>query len=903
MIGETIAHYEITGSLGAGGMGEVYRARDTKLERDVAIKILPESFAADAGRVARFEQEAKTLASLNHTNIAQVYGFERVAGKTAIIMELVDGPTLADRIAQGPLPADEAMSVARQIADALEAAHEQNIIHRDLKPANVKLKPDGAVKVLDFGIAKALVPELGTSSGSPIMTTPVTQVGVILGTAAYMSPEQARGKRVDKRADIWAFGCVLYEMLTGQLAFGGEDVAVILARVIANDTDLKSLPAAISPAVQRTIELCLQKDPRKRLRDIGDVKLALAGAFETETTGGVGAGARGAGRTGRSAVMVAGAAAVAALAAAAAVWLALQPPPAAVSRTSIALAPGVRIGISEFDANVAISRDGRLIAFAAGSSASGGAGGGGAGDLYVRRLDALEPRLVTNAGRTPFFSPDGEWMGFVGSSGALQKTTTTGGPIVPMGGVTPGPRGATWGPAGIVVGSNEPATGLLLTSASEGTIETLTMPDAARGESDHIFPRLLPDGRHVLFTIASSQGVDRSQIALVDIETREYRVLIQGGSDAQYVASGHIVYGAAGVLFAVPFDLASLEVRGTPVPVVDDVATKATGAVSFAVADNGTLAYISGGAQNFVRLAVVWVDRNGVEESLDLPPRNYQYVQLSPDGQRLALDVREEENDIWIWDLERRSLQRLTFDPALNRGPAWSGDGRRVAFSRSIEGKEEVYWQSWDGAGVPEQLTRDSPDLVMPNDVSADDRYVFVFKVTVPRDVLMVPTEGAPTTPVAIISTPASEENATLSPDGRWLAYQSDESGRNEIYVRPFPEVESGRWQVSTGGGIAPRWSRNGLELFYYYNDGRSGRLMAVDVDTSTVFRPGAPRLLFEGPDLAPQQGRQIFDVSLDDQRFLMIKRAETSDADAPESQLIVVQNWFEELKRLAPTP
>jgi serine/threonine-protein kinase len=897
MIGETIAHYEITGSLGAGGMGEVYRARDTKLERNVAIKILPESFAADAGRVTRFEQEAKTLASLNHTNIAQVYGFERVAGKTAIVMELVEGPTLADRIAQGPLPADEAMNVARQIADALEAAHEQNIVHRDLKPANVKLKPDGTVKVLDFGIAKALVPSVGTSSGSPIMTTPVTQVGVILGTAAYMSPEQARGKRVDKRTDIWAFGCVLYEMLTGQLAFGGEDVAVILARVIANDTDLKSLPAAISPAVQRTIELCLQKDPRKRLRDIGDVKLALAGAFETEAGGGVGTGTRGAGRAGRSAATLAAAMVVAALAAGAAVWFAVQPPPLAVTRTSIAHPPGTIVGINEYDANVAISRDGRLLAFSAGSTLSTGATG-----QYLRRLDALELRLLTNAGRTPFFSPDGQWVAFVEPNGAFQKTTTTGGPIVPMGGMLAGTRGATWGLAGIVAASTDPGTGLVLTSAVEGTLETLTTPDTARGESDHLFPRFLPDGHHVLFTITSSEGVDRSQIALLDLETREYRVLIAGGNDAQYVASGHIVYGVSGVLFAVPFDLASLEVRGTPVPVVDGVATQSSGAVSFAGADNGTLAYISGGPQTSVARTVVWVDRNGVEEPLGLPPRNYQYVQLSPDGKRLALDVREDENDIWIWDFERRSLQRLTFDPGLNRAPAWSGDGSRVAFSRTVGGSEEVYWQAWDGSGAPEQLTRDSPDLVLPNDVSTDGRYVFVFNATMPRDVLMVPTEGAPTTPVAIISTPASEENATLSPDGRWLAYQSNESGRYEIIVRSFPDVESGRWQVSTDGGTAPRWSRSGRELFYYYNDGRSGRLMAVDVDTATVFSARAPRLVFEGPYEAPQTSRQIFDVSLDDQRFLMI-RAETTGADALEAELIVVQNWFEELERLVPSP
>jgi serine/threonine-protein kinase len=721
---------------------------------------------------------------------------------------------------------------------------------------------------------------------------------VILGTAAYMSPEQARGRPVDKRTDIWAFGCVLYEMLTGQLAFGGEDVAETLARVIANETNMDSLPGAISPAVQRTLVLCLQKDVKKRIRDIGDVKLALAGRFDTGATSRADAAASSADRPVRRAAFaisagVLGGAVTMALAA----WILFRPESPPLVRLTMTH-PGAEImGLNDLDANIAISRDGRFVAYAAGLSTTVA----GTSPIYVRALDALSPTEISTVGRTPFFSPDGEWVGFVAANSDLRRTARAGGPALPVSGGATGTRGADWGTDGtILFATNDPSSGLMRVGVAGGELEVVTQADNAAGEIDHLFPRYLPDGRHVLFTVATAQGIVGSQIAVLDLETGQYRVLIQGGNDAHYVPSGHIVYGSSGNLLAVPFDLDALEVVGSPVPVLENVATKSSGAASFAVADNGTLVYIVGSAEDSPKRTLVWVSRDGVEEPIPVPPRNYQYAQLSPDGRRIALDVREEDNDIWVFDLGRASLQRLTFDPGFNRGPVWSPDGTRLAFSRGLDDREEIYWQAWDGSGVPEALTQESDYLVVPTDISADGQTLLFMGVNPPRDVLMVSIGGETKAGTIVLGGPASEENSTLSPDGRWLAYQSNESGRLEIYVRPFPDVEGGRRQVSTDGGSRPRWSRSGDELFYYFGDGLTGGLMAVAVETEPGFSFGTPERLFQGGYEAPNQFRQVYDVSLDGQRFLMIKRAQVDTAGLPP-QIIVVQNWLEELKRLVP--
>jgi serine/threonine-protein kinase len=525
----------------------------------------------------------------------------------------------------------------------------------------------------------------------------------------------------------------------------------------------------------------------------------------------------------------------------------------------------------------------------------------GVSTLRVRALDALEPMVISNLGRTPFFSPDGEWIGYSTDNG-IERVARAGGPALPISSAGSGIRGASWNVDDtIVFATSDPSSGLFRIPAAGAETETLTTPDATRGELDHLFPRFLPDGRHLLFTITTAEGIANAQIAVLDLESRDYRVLIRGGSDAHYASSGHIVYGSLGNLLAVPFDLARLEVLGSPEPVVQGVATKATGAASFAVSDGGTLVYIPGGAVQSVQRTLVWVDRKGSEEPIPVPLRNYHYAQLSPDGQRIALDVRDQENDVWIWDLERQSLQRLTFDPGFNRGPVWSPDGSRVAFSRALDGREEVYWQPWDGSGLPEPLTAGSPAAMLPTDISTDGKTLFFMQASRPRDVLMISIGEEVSAGTPILAGPASEEGAMLSPDGRWLAYQSNESGEWQIYVRPFPDLERGRWQVSTNEGTRPRWSRSGRELFYYFTTGRTGGLMAVTVTTDPGFRAGTPRRLFEGDYQAPNQGRHVYDVSLDDQRFLMIKGLETVD-DEEAPQIVVVENWFEELERLVPT-
>jgi Tol biopolymer transport system component len=896
--GTNFGPYEIAESIGSGGMGEVYRATDTNLKRDVAIKVLPESFANDTNRLARFQREAEVLASLNHPNIAQIYGLERSDAATALVMELVEGPTLADRIAQGPLRPEEALSIAHQMADALEAAHEQHIVHRDLKPANIKLRPDGTVKVLDFGIAKALDPQSGGSGPqAPQLTTPaMTQAGIILGTAAYMSPEQARGKPVDKRTDIWAFGCVLYEMLTGQPAFAGEDVAVTLARIIANDTDMKSMPGTISPAVRQTIALCLEKDVRRRIRDIGDVKLALDGAFDI---GGLGElGGRGAVAVARPwpkrMLPLAGALVIGALLVGLA-GFALWPESGLrlVNRFSYVVPPD-QPWRGTAGRLMNISPDGRSIVYNA------------ANGLHIRNMGELEDRLVPGTNEpmiAPVFSPDGQSLAYF-SNGQLKRIAVTGGASVVISDLSTGGLlvpAASWEADGSLLFAN--TEGIFRVPATGGTPE-LIIPS-----NDDFFygPELLPDGNTVLFNVVdggSSRAAD--QIVAQSIATGERTVVVTGGSDARYVPTGHIVYAFEDGLFGIAFDAANLQVSGGAVPLVQGIA-RASGsqpAANYAIADDGTLAYVRGnfGVSGLRRL--VWVDREGYEEPIEAPPRAYVYAQLSPDDTRIVLDIRDQENDIWVWDIERKTLQRLTFDPDRNRGVVWSPDGERVAFSREIDGGEEIYWQASDGSGLAEPLTEGSGKPLFPVDITPDGTTLLYAWSDLPRDILMVPIAGAPTAGTPILDGPANEGSPTVSPDGRWLAYTSDESGDYEVYVRPFPNVNSGRWQISTAGGFHPHWSRDGTELFYMAPRTDSNALMTVAVDSGTTFRPGAPELLFEGRYWdagGGNAGPGTFDVSRDGQRFLMIRDADEGRG-TEEPEIVIVQNWFEELKRLVPT-
>lgn len=884
--GTHFGSYEIAGEIGAGGMGVVYRATDTTLDRDVAIKVLPESMASDADRIARFDREAKTLASLNHPNIAQIYGFERSDDTTALVMELVEGPTLAERIEKGALPADEALGIAMQIAEALEAAHGQGIVHRDLKPANIKLRPDGTVKVLDFGIAKALEPEnLTTGPQSPMMTTPATMAGVILGTAAYMSPEQAKGKQVDQRTDIWAFGVLLYEMLTGQLAFGAEDVPTTLARVIAKETDLDSLPAAASSAVRRTIELCLQKDVRKRLHAMGDVRLALEGAFETASPQPAEEGVSVAQPVWRRTASVATATLVCgAVLAGLAVWVATQPGPQPVNRFDYDLPDG-QLFRNTGRQVITISPDGRHFVY---NTVDG---------LYLRTMGDLEARLIPGTEpdlTSSVFSPDSQAVAYWDFRvRQLKRIAISGGAPVVIAGVSSDPEGISWSSDNtILFGQNR--EGIYRVSANGGTPE-LVIPISEEEFPDG--PRLLPDGDSVLFTVTRTAAWDEAQIVSQSLSTGERSVFVEGGADARYLPTGHLVYTLGDGLFAVTFNPDTLTVSGGAVPLVQGVMRAIGGAgagaaAHYSVSENGTLVYVTGRVTVALR-TLVWVDREGRETPINAPPRTYAYPRISPDGTKVALDVRDQELDIWTWDLVRETLTRLTFDPGQDEFPVWSPDSRRIAFASTRGGGAGLFWRAADGSGPLEQLAEASgqmfpasflPDatgiLVRTGANNADDISI----------VLIEGEDGA--TP--LLETTFNELNPEVSPDGRWLAYTSDESGSNEIYVRPFPGVETGgRWQVSTGGGVHPLWARNGREIFY-----RNGEaVIAVSINTDPSFTVGNPEVVFEGQYFGALGGRS-YDVSPDGEQFLMIREVESS---AATQQIIVVQNWFEELDRLAP--
>ena len=639
--GTRLGPYEITAQLGAGGMGEVYRATDTDLGRDVAIKVLPEAFAHDTDRLARFEREARTLAALNHPNIAGVYGLEKSpteAGSSqagpyilALVMELVEGPTLAERITEGAIPVDEALPVAKQIAEALEAAHDHGIIHRDLKPANIKVRPDGTVKVLDFGLAKAMEPVgAGTSNASlsPTITTPaMTQAGVILGTAAYMSPEQAKGRAADKRSDVWAFGCVLYEMLTGRRAFDGEDMTDVLGAVVRLEPDWSALPSTVPPLVSTFLRSCLVKDRRQRVADLSAALFVLSTAARFTTSDSktdIDAISRRAARrriaAWSAAALVAGSAAAGSL-----TWVATRPDRPRVTRLTIAPPSAAALTLGGNTRDIAISPDGTRVVYL----------GNNGTQLFVRALDQLDPKPLTGPGSPagPFFSPDGQWVGYfeVAAPSTIMKVAITGGPPVLVCRLDGAARGATWGPDGtIIFATNTPSSGLQQVSAAGGEPTVLTKPNPQRGEIDHMWPEYLPDGSAVLFTIIPTTGPDNALVAVLDLQSRTQKILVRGGADAHYVPSGHLAYSASGTLRAVIFDVDRLEAGDMPVPVVSEVARTNVGAAEFDLAQNGTLAYVSGGGQ-FDARTLVWVDREGREEALGAPVRAYMYPRLSPD--------------------------------------------------------------------------------------------------------------------------------------------------------------------------------------------------------------------------------------------------------------------------------
>jgi serine/threonine protein kinase len=913
--GARVGPYEIVSAIGAGGMGEVYRARDGKLGRDVAIKVLPDIFVGDPDRVARFEREAQVVASLNHPNIAVIHGFQESDGVRALVLELVEGETLGEIIARGPVPLADALDIARQIADALEAAHDKGIVHRDLKPDNVKITPEGKIKVLDFGLAKMLESEPArhpsfAGTMSPTLSIHATYGGVILGTAAYMSPEQARGKPVDRRTDIWSFGCVLFEMLTGRQTFeAGETISDAVAHILTREPDWNTLPAETPPHVRTLLRRCLRKDPSKRLPHIGLVRLEIddgpAASDELAPTAASSAPQPASKKRVGSALGVLFAAVAAGVVA---TWALMRTPPATPQQLRFSVIPSSTqpFSVNGFFRNVTIAPDGRHVVYVAPS-------GAGNSLLMVRALDQLEAvplRGVTGA-TSPFMSPDSRSIGFFAqlAGGDLKKVSITGGPALTLCRYQGTPRGATWGTnESIVFATNDLSTGLLRVPAAGGEPKVLTKPDPANGEQDHLFPSMLPGSRAVLFTIAPADGItDNSQVAVLDLTTGQRKTLIRGGSHAQYVDPGYVVYAVSGSLRAVRFDPDRLAVSSDPVPVVDQVMTFGTGAGLFEVSRSGTLVYVPGGATSGTGTprSLVWVDRHGQEEAIPAPTRTYVFPRLSPDGQRVAVDIRDQENDIWIFDLKRPTLTKLTFNPGPDSWPIWTPDGRRIVFgsTRGVGAQQNLFWQPADGTGTAERLTT-SANIQQPHSFSPDGRSLVVYEL-VPSsfsDLTLLPigslSEKPPTGKLEtqpLVYTAAAENAGEISPDGHFVAYHSNESGQPQVYVRPFPDVDKGRWQISTAGGTRPAWGPDRRELFYMNPD---GAMMAVPVQTTPTFSAGNPTKLFEGQWFRGQSGR-TYDVAKDG-RFLMIKDAVTNDQGSAVTMTVVV-NWVEELKQKLP--
>ncbi|MFZ0820798.1 MAG: protein kinase [Candidatus Acidiferrales bacterium] len=897
--GTKLGPYEITGAIGAGGMGEVYRARDTKLGREVALKVVPEAFARDADRMARFQREAQLLASLNHPHIASIYGIEDSSSGTgvtrALVMELVEGKTLADRIAEGPIPIEEALPIAREIAEALEYAHERGIIHRDLKPANIKVSADGNVKVLDFGLAKALETETAPTdfSHSPTLTMGATQGGMILGTAAYMSPEQARGKSADRRVDIWEFGCVLYEMLTGKKAFGGETVSDTLAAVIRAEPDWSALPSNTPARIRELLRRCLTKDPKQRLQSIGEARIAI----ETVSAGEVEASAISASTIAQISpakrMLPWAVAGFFAIATGALLLLNMRPGTSAPARSvRFAVKP---LGHEQFAfidiPMLALSPDGQNLVFVAQKD--------GEPQLYLRSMSDIEDKPIagTQEAHEPFFSPDGQWIAFFAAD-KLKKIPVGGGqPLLICDAVGKNQRGGSWGPDDTIVFSAEYGSPLIRVAAAGGKPVALTTLNTAKGERTHRWPQILPNGKGVIFTIgaADSPGnYDEALLAVYSFATRETRILLQGANMARYATSGDLLFTKGGVLYAAPFDEDRMEMRGSPVSVETGVGGDPSSGVGYwDISLNGTLAFVPGATISDGRSLAI-LNRKGEARVLPLPPRTYGVPRFSPDGKRLAFGIGKgffSADDVWTYDLASGNLNRLTFGNNVNH-PTWSPDGRQIVYAFETSGFF-IAKRLADGSGQEEVITPKQAIPYMPESWSGDGKTLTL-------------TDTSSTDELTILSLTGdhkmepfqNQANAgVFSPDGKWIAYESIEEGQNNVYVRAFP-ASSGKWQVSTEGGGYPKWTKGGKELIYF---DRGEKMMAVDVETQPSFHTGTPHLLFDVPQGKYEMRTDPlvnFDVTKDGEKFVLVQF--TGD-NVDTGYVSVTLNWFEELRKKAP--
>jgi eukaryotic-like serine/threonine-protein kinase len=898
LTGRRLGTYDVQALLGAGGMGQVYRARDTRLGREVALKILPREVAADPERLTRFEREARLLASLNHPHIAAIYGIEEGDGVPALVLELVEGETLAGRLQRGPVPIPDAVTIARQIADALEAAHERGIIHRDLKPANVKITPDGAVKVLDFGLAKVVV---GDGLRSDLVEAPIasiggTREGILLGTAAYMSPEQARGQPVDRRTDIWAFGCVLFELLTGQLTFAGDTVSDTIAAVIQREPDWTTLPASTPPPVRRLLVRCLDKDPKRRLRDIGDARLELDEALVSPSPSAE-----------RPSGVVTRRTAIAALAGAAAGTLATG----LLSRGRVR--GGISRGLTRFSIPVpdgqfipafwsnrlAIAPDGRLISFSTRNGTEHV-------HFYIHSLSDLESRLVKDVvPASPFFSPDRRWLGyFTATPPSLRKMPLDGGAPITIfrRDAATGNSGATWADGDTIYFVAELPGGLMSVPAGGGQPTEILRIETSRGERTLKYPSALPGGGAVLYTVAKaeSESFDDAHIAVFSPRTGQRKVLVEGGTHPRYSPSGHVVYARNGSLLAVPFDPDRLEVTGQPVTVVEGVLmSRNTGAANFDVSSSGDLAYVPGICEGGAR-TLCWVDRSGHAESLSLAARSYLHPRISPDARRLAIEIEGANHDCYVYDFASGVLSNITAD-GVSHWPLWSSDGQRIGYRSGSMGHFRLWQVPADRSRAPEQVL--ATGFSQNAESYSPDGRVMAYTATepdAPSKVIMVRLEGD-RTPQPLDDSTYAEGSPKFSPDGHWVAYCSTESGKPQVYVRAFPGPGP-KLQVSNDSGTDPVWKRQGGELFFRNGDS----MMVVPISTASGFTAGRPLELWKGHFShgtssscgPPGFSSSNYDVTADGTRFLMIK---DEDLDTARStQIIVVLGWSDEVRRMS---
>ncbi len=886
--GARVGSYEVVSPLGAGGMGEVYRARDTKLQRDVAVKVLPEHLAADHDRLARFQREAQVLAALNHPHIAHIYGFEESGSTRALVLELVEGDTLAERIARGPLPLEEALPIARQIAEALEAAHDQGIIHRDLKPANIKITPVGVVKVLDFGLAKLADCATGSTGPSshtvsPTLTSPVmTGVGTILGTAAYMAPEQAKGRPADKRSDMWGFGCVLYEMLTGTRTFEGEDVSDTMAAVLRAEPDWTQLPAGLSPALETFIRRCLTKDRGQRVVDAGAALFVL-----NDLTAPAAAARPRQAQSRVRMIVVAAAVLLAATLAAAGTWFVMRSDPLRVVRFDVTPPPEAALTVGPAGINLVISPDGKRIVYHARHKS--------ANALDIRSLDTGESVSLpqTEGVIHASFSPDGSQLAFF-KAGKLYKLAIDARVLTALADVSDG-NGISWGETETIVFTRPgPKGGLFRIAAGGGVPALIAAPDTKAGEQDYLSPELLPGGATAVFVVRiASGGNSRLSIAARALASGEQKIVMDSGVSPRFVRDGYLLFVQGSVLTGIRFDPARLATSGPAVPVLNGIITKASIA-NFGVSGDGTLVYIPGSTVNYVS-RLIWRARDGKllapasARDLDYP----RYPRISPDGRRFAVTVGPaQEGHIWIYDMAAAAQPyKVTFN-AHNTFPTWSPDGSRIAFSTTRDGPTRNLFSVAADGSVVEPTRVVGSDLDKTNfDWSRDGILMYQALGDASRMDLWTHPAVPEGKSGPWLATPFAENNPVFSPDGKWVAFVADTTGLDEVGVRPFPGPGS-PIRVSSAGGHDPVWARDGKELFYQ----EGSKMMAAALLSTAPMRFEMPRVLFEGGFVAWEANTpRTYDVA-GDGRVLMIEPSATYS-----QRFNVVLNWVEELKRRVP--